>query len=233
MIPAMISVVIPTLNAQDELGPTLAALVPAAIEGLVREVVIADGGSSDATEKIADEAGARLVRCEAGRGQQLALGAREAKGRWLLFLHSDTVLQPGWEAEVFRHIQAVERVEAPDKAAAFRFSLDDDGLMPTYLQWAVGVRCRLLKMPYGDQGLLISRRLYDEAGGFRPIALMEDVDLIRRIGRSRIAFFRATAVTSARRYRAEGYMRRMLRNFACLSLYYLRIPPHVLARLYG
>jgi rSAM/selenodomain-associated transferase 2 len=233
MIPAMISVVIPTLNAQDELGPTLAALVPAAIEGLVREVVIADGGSSDATEKIADEAGARLVGCEAGRGQQLALGAREARGRWLLFLHSDTVLQPGWEAEVFRHIQAVERVEAPDKAAAFRFSLDDDGLMPAYLQWAVGMRCRLLKMPYGDQGLLISRRLYDEAGGFRPIALMEDVDLIRRIGRSRIAFFRASAVTSARRYRAEGYLRRMLRNVACLSLYYLRIPPHVLARLYG
>jgi rSAM/selenodomain-associated transferase 2 len=233
MIPAMISVVIPTLNAQDELGPTLAALVPAAIEGLVREVVIADGGSSDATEKIADEAGARLVHCQAGRGQQLALGAREAKGRWLLFLHSDTVLQPGWEAEVFRHIQAVERVEAPDKAAAFRFSLDDDGLMPAYLQWAVGIRCRILKMPYGDQGLLISRRLYDEAGGFKPVALMEDVDLIRRIGRRRIAFFRAAAVTSARRYRAEGYLRRMLRNLACLSLYYLRIPPHVLARLYG
>jgi rSAM/selenodomain-associated transferase 2 len=233
MIPAMISVVIPTLNAQDELGPTLAALVPAAIEGLVREVVIADGGSSDATEKIADEAGARLVRCEAGRGPQLAQGAREAKGRWLLFLHSDTVLQPGWEREVFRHIQAVERVEAPDKAAAFRFSLDDDGLLPAYLQWAVGIRCRLLKMPYGDQGLLISRRLYEEVGGFRPIALMEDVDLIRRIGQGRIAFFRAAAVTSARRYRAEGYMRRMLRNFACLGLYYLRIPPHVLARLYG
>jgi rSAM/selenodomain-associated transferase 2 len=233
MIAAMISVVVPTLNAQDELGPTLAALVPAAIEGLVREVVIADGGSSDVTDKIADETGARFIRCETGRGQQLALGAREAKGRWLLFLHSDTVLQPGWEVETFRHIQAVERVESPDRAAAFRFSLDDDGLLPAYLQWAVGIRCRLLKLPYGDQGLLISRRLYDEVGGFKPIALMEDVDLIRRIGRKRLALFRAAAVTSARRYRDEGYIRRMLRNFACLSLYYLRVPPHMLARLYG
>jgi rSAM/selenodomain-associated transferase 2 len=233
MIAAMISVVIPTLNAQAELGRTLAALVPAAIEGLVREVVVVDGGSSDVTCKIVDEAGARLIQSEPGRGLQLAEGARQAKGRWLLFLHSDTVLQPGWEEEAFRHIQLVESVEEPDRAAAFRFALDDDGLMATYLRWAVGIRCRIFKMPYGDQGLLISRRLYDEVGGFRPLTLMEDVDLVRRIGRRRIAFFRSSAVTSARRYRKDGYLRRMLRNLACLGLYYLCVPPHVLARFYG
>lgn len=233
MIAGMISVVIPTLNSAPELGGTLVALIPAAIDGLVREVVIVDGGSSDVTCKIADEAGANLIETERGRGHQLAEGARRAKGRWLLFLHSDTALQSGWEGEAFRHIQAIESTQKPDMAAAFRFALDDDGLMVACLRWAVGVRCRIFKMPYGDQGLLISRRLYDEVGGFRPIALMEDVDLVRRLGRRRITFFRSLAVTSARRYREQGYLQRMLRNLTCLSLYYLRVPPHVLARLYG
>jgi rSAM/selenodomain-associated transferase 2 len=233
MIPAMISVVIPTLNAQQELARTLSALVPAAIDGLVREVLIVDGGSSDATCAIADEAGARVVKADRGRGRQLARGGADAKGRWLLFLHADTVLSRGWEEEAFRHIQAIESVEAPDRAGAFRFHLDDDGVAAGLLQWLVRLRCRILRMPYGDQGLLISRKLYNQVGGFRPIELMEDVDLIRRLGRSKITLFRTAAVTSARRYRSEGYLRRMMRNLTCLSLFYLRVPPRLLARLYG
>ncbi len=235
MIPiAMISVVIPTLNAQSGLARTLTALVPAAIEGFVSEVIIVDGGSLDATADIADDAGARFIRsAEKGRGQQLGLGAREARGRWLLFLHSDTILQAGWEEAAFRHIQAVETGQTPDMAAAFRFALDDRGMFAAYLQGAVALRCRLMKMPYGDQGLLISRLLYDEVGGYKPLVLMEDVDLISRLGRSRVTILHAQAVTSAARYRAEGYGRRMIRNLACLFLYYLRVPPHVLARLYG
>jgi rSAM/selenodomain-associated transferase 2 len=229
----MISVVIPTLNAERHLGPTLSALVPAAIDGLIREVVIVDGGSADATCRIADEAGARVVKSAPGRGQQLAAGAREAKGRWLLFLHADTVLAPGWEEEAFHHVQGIERVEKPDRAAAFRFRLDDDGMMAGFLQAMVALRCRVLRTPYGDQGLLISRRLYTEAGGYTPIALMEDVDLIRRLGRGRVALLRAAAVTSASRYLSDGYLRRMLRNLTCLGLFYLRVPPRLLARIYG
>jgi len=229
----MISVVIPTLNAQAELPKTLTALVPAAIDGLVKEVVIVDGGSDDATRRIADEAGARVVMSERGRGQQLACGAAEARGRWLLFLHADTVLQAGWEEDAFRHIQKVESMEMEDRAAAFRFRLDDDGLMAAYLQGAVALRCRLLRMPYGDQGLLISRRLYDRVGGFKPIALMEDVDLVRRLGRRRITFLRPIALTSAKRYRSNGYFPRMIRNLTCLTLFYLRVPPRMIARLYG
>lgn len=229
----MISVVIPTLNAERHLAATLTALVPAAVDGLVREVVIADGGSADATGQIADEAGARIVRCETGRGQQLAAGAREAKGRWLLFLHADTVLAPGWAEEAFHHIQGIERTDKPDRAAAFRFRLDDSGLMAGFLQAMVALRCNLLRMPYGDQGLLISRKLYNQVGGFKPIALMEDVDLVRRIGRRRLVLLRSDAVTSASRYVEGGYLRRMLRNLTCLSLFYLRVPPRVLARLYG
>lgn len=233
MISAMISVVIPTLNAQMDLTRTLASLVSAAIDGFVTEVIVADGGSSDATVKIADDAGADIVHCEKGRGVQLAIGAKAAKGRWLLFLHADTVLQPGWEMEAHRHIRDIEIGDKPDMAAAFRFVLDDHGKRAAYLQWMVGLRCRILKLPYGDQGLLISRRLYDEIGGFKPVSLMEDVDLVRRLGRRRITMFRTAAVTSAERYRQEGYGRRMIRNLACLGLYYLWIPHQMLARLYG
>ena len=94
-------------------------------------------------------------------------------------------------------------------------------------------RCRLLALPYGDQGLLIPRGLYEALGGFRPLPLMEDVDLVRRIGRRRLALLPVAAVTSAARYRRAGYGPRVLRNLACLSLYGLGVPPRVIARLYG
>ncbi|MBX2804500.1 MAG: TIGR04283 family arsenosugar biosynthesis glycosyltransferase [Hyphomicrobiales bacterium] len=229
----MISVIVPTLNAEKGLASCLTALVPAAMDGFVREVIISDGGSSDQTLAIADDAGARILRSERGRGRQLREGARDTKSDWLLFIHADTVLETGWERDVFRHIRMIERGDQPDRAAAFRFSLDDDSMFAAYLNGAVALRCWALKLPYGDQGLLISRQLYDEIGGFKPLVLMEDVDLVRRLGRKRMKILRARAVTSAKRYRRDGYLKRMLRNSACLGLYYLRVPPRVLARIYG
>jgi hypothetical protein len=95
------------------------------------------------------------------------------------------------------------------------------------------MRGTIFGLPYGDQGLLISKRLYNNIGGFKPISLMEDVDIVRRLGRRRIAFLRSEATTSASRYRSESYLRRTLRNLACLSLYFLHVPPRVLTRLYG
>jgi rSAM/selenodomain-associated transferase 2 len=229
----MISVVVPTLNAESDLPRTLAALVPAAIEGIVREVIIADGGSTDATARIAEATGAHFIAGEPGRGQQLAAGAGAAKGPWLLFLHADTTLREGWEREALEFMRAVELGARDDTAAVFRFALDDRGLWPAYLSAVVHLRCLILRMPYGDQGLLMSKRLYNGVGGFKPMTLMEDVDIVRRLGRRRIAFLRSEAVTSARRYRSEGYLPRMTRNLACLGLYYLRVPPRVLTRLYG
>ena len=130
-------------------------------------------------------------------------------------------------------MRAVELGAREDTAAVFRYALDDRGLWPAYLSAVVRLRCLIMRMPYGDQGLLMSKRLYSGVGGFKPMTLMEDVDLIRRLGRGRVAFLRSRAVTSARRYRSEGYLRRMTRNLACLGLYYMRVPPRVLARLYG
>ena len=229
----MISVVIPTLNAGDSLAATLAALVPAAVDGVVREVVIADGGSTDVTAKIAEDAGAVLVRSAPGRGTQLKEGACRARGAWLLFLHADTVLEPGWEREVGALISRVESGSRAPTAATFRYALDDIGLKPRLLETMVGLRCLLFRFPYGDQGLLISRRLYDQIGGYKDMPLMEDVDIVRRLGRRRLILMRSRAVTSAARYRKNGYALRIARNLSCLTLYYLRVPLHHIRRLYG
>ena len=229
----MISVIIPTLNAEGSLVETLSALIPATVEGLVREVIIVDGGSKDRTLKIADQAGSVVVSSPPGRGMQLRAGADAARFTWLLFLHADTVLQPGWERETWGHIERIEGAKRADTAAAFRFALDDNGFMPRLVEWGVGLRCAILCLPYGDQGLLVSRNLYRRTGGYRDLPLMEDVDLAPRLGRSRIAILRSTAVTSAARYQRDGYMRRIARNLACLTLYYLRVPPRVITRIYG
>jgi glycosyltransferase involved in cell wall biosynthesis len=168
----MISIVIPTRNAEATLGETLTALIPAVVEGLVRDVVIVDGQSTDGTLRIADAFGATLLRSHPGRGQQLAAGAAAARGRWLLFLHADTRIEPGWERDVAHFIERVEAGKHPRTAAAFRFALDDTGVMPRLVEVGVGVRCALLKLPYGDQGLLIERSLYLEIGGYRSMPLM-------------------------------------------------------------
>jgi len=97
----------------------------------------------------------------------------------------------------------------------------------------VALRAKFFALPYGDQGLLIRRDLYDRLGGFADMPLMEDVDLIRRIGRQRLIYLKSTALTSAARYQAAGYLRRPLRNLFCLSLYFMHVPPRLIARLYG
>lgn len=227
----MISVVIPTLNAAAWLPRSFGCLMPAAMRGALREVIVADGGSTDETVAIADAAGARVVRAQCGRGHQLGEGASAAKGDWLLFLHADTVLGPGWEDEAMAFIEN-SSLEKP-RAAAFRFALDDVGSKARGLEKLVALRCALFALPYGDQGLLIPSRLYRRLGGYKPIALMEDVDFVRRIGGRRLVMLKSRAVTSAERFRREGYVRRSLRNLSILLLFALRVPAPVLTRLYN
>jgi len=230
----MLSIIIPTLNAEKSLASCLSALVPATVRGLVREVVIVDGGSSDKTTEIADQAGATLVTSQKGRGTQLRNGADAAKQNWLLFLHADTVLSVGWEEEVEKFLQQVEsgRFAGNQVAAAFRFALDDFGVRPRWLETMVALRCALFRLPYGDQGLLIHRNFYARLGGYPDVPLMEDVGLVRRVGWRRLVMLRSTAVTSPERYRRDGYLKRSLSNLGLLSLYFLRVPPRVIARMY-
>jgi rSAM/selenodomain-associated transferase 2 len=229
----VISVIIPTLNAESGLAATMTALIPAVVDGLVRDVIIVDGGSTDRTLTIADASGATIVRSAPGRGLQLIAGAQAARGPWLLFLHADTVLEDGWERDVAAFIGRIDAGQRPAAAAAFRFALDDLGVWPRLVEWGVALRCILFRRPYGDQGLLISQRLYTALGGFYPMRLMEDVDMIKRLGRSRIVVLRPRAMTNAGRYKRDGYAWRIGRNLWCRALYRLHVPPDVIERIYG
>ena len=213
------------LDAAAELPHTLRVLAGAARIG---EIIVVDGGSRDASAAIAQEAGARVIDAPRGRGSQLAAGARAAGGDWLLFLHADCRPMAGWEHAIGRFIAG-----SPDKAGYFDLALDDDAPAARRLERLVAWRCRRFALPYGDQGLLMSRRLYDAVGGFAAVPLMEDVDLARRLGRARIAPIGAAMLASARRYRRDGYWRRPLRNLCCLALYFAGLSPERIARIYG
>ena len=226
-LPSMLSIVIPTLNAARDLERSLSAAFSAG--ALPIEVIIADGGSSDGTAQMALKHGARLIEAMPERGSQLAAGAQAATGEWLLFLHADTLLAPGWAeaAAAFAADGGNHR-----RAAVFRFALDDDGQPARRMERLVAWRTRVLGLPYGDQGLLIGRNFYTDLGAFKSLPLMEDVDMIRRIGRRRLDYLPVGAVTSAVRFRDGGYYLRPLRNLACLTLFFAGIPPHLIGRLY-
>ena len=217
----MLTIVVPALNAGETLGQCLAALDGA------DEIIVVDGGSTDDSADIADRAGARIIAAPRGRGTQLRAGGEAARGEWLLFLHADTRLGAGWREAIAAHVAG-----SPEIAGYFHLRLDDDAWQARVIERGVSLRVRLLGLPYGDQGLLISRRHYDQVGGFRPLALMEDVDLARRIGGRSLRRLDATALTSADRWRRDGWLRRSGRNFACLALYGLGVAPARIARFY-
>ncbi len=225
-----LSVVIPTLNAAGALPGTIGALAMADRRGIDLDIVVADGGSTDPTRARAEDLGARVISAERGRGPQMMAGAKVAQGEWLLFLHADTVLDRGWDATVMVFASDDRN---RDRAAVFTFALDDPGPAARRLERMVRLRNNWLGLPFGDQGLLIHRRFYSRLGGFKPLPLMEDVEMIRRIGMSRLALFDVKAVTSAEKYRRSGYMMRILRNFCCLTLYFLRVPPRWIVKIYG
>ncbi|MBR9652230.1 TIGR04283 family arsenosugar biosynthesis glycosyltransferase [Thalassobius aquimarinus] len=223
---AALSVIIPTLNAEKQLPACLSALMEGLEAGLVRELVISDGGSSDATLRIADEVGAVVIASEASRGGQLRRGMQAAQGDWLLVLHADTVLDPGWSESVLDHIAA-----HPERAGYFRLRFDAAGLAPRVVAGWANFRARFFGLPYGDQGLLISRDLYDGAGGFDDQPLMEDVAMARQL-RGQLRQIPVTARTSAARYVKEGWFRRGGRNLWILLRYLSGADPRDLARSY-
>jgi rSAM/selenodomain-associated transferase 2 len=229
---APLSVVIPTLDAAATLPRTLASLRSAAVGGLIREVIIADGGSSDRTADIAEAAGAWLVKSEKGRGVQLAAGAAAARGAWLLFLHADTTLDEGWGEEARAFMEG-----GMECAGVFRLRFDEKGIAARLVSAGAMFRTRIFALPYGDQGLLMARRLYDAIGGYRAMPLFEDVDIIDRLirhgGRRSLIVLDASATTSAERYRRVGYARRVVRNSFCLLMYRLGVPPARIATIYG
>jgi glycosyltransferase involved in cell wall biosynthesis len=180
----MISVIIPTLNSERALVPTLAALVPGAVRGLVREVIICDGGSTDATAEVADIAGCTVVTSAVPLARRLKEAAGMARARWLLFLRPGTVLEPGWLDDAASFIAQAE-FNAAKSAAVFRRPASAKPDQP--LREALSLLMfALWGQPHPDQGLLIESRFYTEIGGHGESAPDPEVELLARLGRSRV-----------------------------------------------
>lgn len=216
-----VSAVIPALNAAQTLAATVATV------GWAAEIVVVDGGSTDGTGQTAARLGARVLTAPPGRGTQLAAGVAAASHDWLLLLHADTRLSAAAETAARTHM-----ARHPGRAGYFRFALDSADPRARRLERLVAWRCRVLALPYGDQALLVHRDLLRSVGGVRPLPLMEDVDLIRRLGRRRLVALDAAAVTSAAKWERDGWLRRSARNLCCLGLWFAGVAPHRIARLY-
>lgn len=221
---APISVIIPTLNAESGLSRCLESLMEGLEAGLIRELIVSDGGSSDATGAIAQAWGAEVLLGPASRGGQLRRGCARAEGTWLLVLHADTALAPGWAAAMRDHMNTCS------DAGWCRLRFD----CPGPAAWSVARWANLrshVGLPYGDQGLLLPRALYDQVGGYADIPLMEDVALVRAL-RGQMRRIDAVAVTSADKYVRQGWLRRGARNLLTLIRYRAGWDPELLARRY-
>ena len=176
----MFSIVIVTHDSERALVPTLAALVPGATAGIVREVIVADGGSRDKTEEVADIAGCRFFVSREPLGARLKASADQARGDWLMFLHAGAVPGPTWIDEA---IAFAEKTGADARAAVF----GTEASLTTTLR-------RAFLLPAAQQGLILRKSFYDALGGHRADGAAPEKSLLRRIGRRRLRTFRTSVV---------------------------------------
>jgi rSAM/selenodomain-associated transferase 2 len=226
----LVTIVIPVLNDTPALAALLDDLQPYRDQPAV-EIVVVDGGkAADPTlERLrARHADVTWLRSVAGRGAQMNHGARHARGRWLLFLHADTRLGTGWLDELGR-LEGLPGVAG----GSFRFALDSRSPWARWIERGVEARVRLFDLPYGDQALFATRGDFNALGGFREMPLMEDVDFVRRLRRrGRLARVAVAALTSARRWEQDGWVRRSVENVMLTLLFLAGLPPERLADRY-
>ncbi len=216
------------------MGPQLSIVIPAFMEArelsealppLLRigsaEVIVVDGGSSDGTAAHAARLGARVLTTPRCRGAQLDLGARQARGSHLFFLHADARPPNDFTLRI------VETLENPSIAlGCFSLKLDAPGSYFRIVERATALRLRITRTPYGDQGLFVRREDYLRCRGFPHWPLLEDLELIRRLRRhGRIAVLPDAILVSARRYLEEGRLRTSMRHRLASTLWMLRLPP--------
>jgi rSAM/selenodomain-associated transferase 2 len=215
-----ISVVIPTFHEADTIGPAIGAA--RAVLGDC-DVIVADGGSADGTPTAARAAGARVIEAAGSRAEAMNAGAELAECEALLFLHAYTLLPTGAGA-------AIRDALATADAGAFRLGFDTRPRVWSHLSARYA---QVVSRAYGDQALFVSRAAFERVGGYRPLPIMEDYDLVKRLRRAGpFTIVPLQVRSSARRQRSEGELRTTLRVAAIKVLYRLGVPAHVLARAY-
>jgi rSAM/selenodomain-associated transferase 2 len=223
----LVTIVIPVLNDAAALASLLAGL-PA---DPLLEIIVVNGSevSDPAMDALRERyPGLSWMQSAPGRGVQMNQGARHARGRWLVFLHADTRLGAGW-VDVLRRLDEQPQIVG----GSFRFALDSPARWARWIEWGVRIRVRLFDLAYGDQALFVRRAVFGELGGYRELPLMEDVDFIRRLRRrGRLVHAGVRALTSARRWERDGWLRRTVDNAVLVVLFLAGHPPDRLARRY-
>jgi hypothetical protein len=189
----MLSVIIPTQGLEQPAVATLAALVPGAAAGLVREVLLVDRAGTGVIERVADVSGCRFLRFEGSRAAALAAGARQARSPWLMFLHVGAVLEPGWIDETMQFIQRVSEGDRP-RAGIFRYARSP--YAEVRLHDALKFIARIIVGPSAEQGLLIARDHYERLGGYAPHARRSEARLLRQLGRSSRTLLRSRIIVA-------------------------------------
>jgi rSAM/selenodomain-associated transferase 2 len=224
----LISVIIPVLGEQKHINAAIIDIRNSGSAGNY-EIIVVDGDAEGSTIKAIKDNSVKTITAEKGRGAQMNAGAAEADGEILLFLHADTRLPPNGLKKI---VEAIEN----EKLAAGAFDLDIDSGRPALrcIIACARARSRISKIPYGDQGIFLRKSCFDRLGGFKEIPLMEDVDLMRRIKKDggRIGILQDRIRTSARRWKTEGVFYTTIRDLTLISLYYLGVSPHKLAKFY-
>jgi rSAM/selenodomain-associated transferase 2 len=221
-----LSIIVPVLDEEACIGHTLAS-----VRSELRhddELLVADGGSSDRTRRIAEAGGAAVLDCERGRGLQMNAAAERASGDVLLFLHADTRLPHGYR-------EALDTLLRDDGVRWGRFDIDFDegGVLLKLIARLISGRSRIFRSATGDQAIFVRRADFTAVGGYREATLFEDVDLARRLrARGRMGIPNGRAVTSSRRWRNRGVWWTTARMWTLKTLYLCGVPAERLARHY-
>jgi len=233
----LVSLIVP-IRADRDAARQLFAQIPV---DLRVEIIVAEAGNDPGLDALSQgRPDIRLIHARPGRGAQMNAAAALARGEWLLFLHADSLLPAGW-LDRFEAMTAEPGTRDPGSGTRdpgiiggwFQFALDDRAWQARFIERGVKWRIRWLKLPYGDQGIFVRRRTFAALGGYRDIGLMEDVEFVRRlVNAGAVVEIPLPIVTSARRWRRDGWLRRSARNMTLLGLYFCGVPPRVLARWY-
>ena len=201
-----ISIIIPTLNESNNLPLLLSDLSEI---NNISEILIIDSTSTDKTKDIALINGTRFYKINKNnRGLQLNYGAEKAKGEWLLFIHADSRLKFNWS----RKVMDISKTDS-NFIYYFNFKVNNKSFTYRFLEFFVNLRCFLFKTPYGDQGLLISKKNFKTYGGFKTIPLMEDFDFISRINKKNLRSLKTPIFTSSRKWDEINFVWQSLKNW--------------------
>jgi rSAM/selenodomain-associated transferase 2 len=228
MLPTpLLSIIIPTLNEADVLARTLTHVASHLGPGIGYEVLVIDGGSTDGTAAVAEAHQARVLRATVrGRAAQLNLGAQQASGEILYFLHADTLPPPGFGRLIEQYYQRGYL------AGCFRLTFPVRHWILRTSSWAS--RFNAPNFQFGDQSLYVQRAAFRQFGPYdESLLLMEDVEFVTRLKRSvRFALMPFSVVTSARKYLAHGIVRTELTHLVVHTLYVLGTRQRIIARVY-